>query len=566
MYGSLFLFSNLLIQSQPLVIGLILNHIQDAFLGGAISQDSLWSLIGMISVIVWIQIGFWALHGPARVIEMSNAFVVRANYKSYLLRGAMALPIKWHNENHSGDTFDKVEKGTTALFHFSEGTFWIIEGILMLIISYVMLVTFNIHASYIVLIILTIVATFVLRFDKVLVEKIKSLNHDENAISAKVYDAISNITTVIILRIEKLVHKGILKKIWFPYDKHNKYLRLNEVKWALVGIVSTFMEFLVLASYIIMVYKSGDALMIGNLFILYGYSRNVREILFRFAWQYGQTMKFSANVMNAEEIAENFNDAKKNSRKVNMKNWKFLLIDSLSFHYHDEEKDLHLHDVSLNVKRKEKVALIGESGCGKTTLLKVMRELYNPKSVNIYLDGQRITRGFRNLSPHISLIPQDPEIFNTTIKENITMGIRHTKSYIQKFTDLACFTKVIPTLPKGIDSEINEKGVNLSGGQKQRLALSRGLMASTDKELILLDEATSSVDPANERRVYKNILREFKSKTIIATLHRLHLLPLFDRVIMMDKGRIIAEGTFDELMEHPKFKKMWKKSKSHQEN
>ncbi|MFT4326781.1 MAG: ABC transporter transmembrane domain-containing protein, partial [Candidatus Woesearchaeota archaeon] len=297
-YYCLFLLANIFSQSQPLVIGLIINYIQTQTLG----PENFWFLIGLLSIILVFDILFWVFHGPARIIEMTNAFLVRANYKQHLLKGTMDLPITWHNDHHSGDTIDKIEKGTTALFEFSNGTFWIIEGIIMLIISYTVLVFFNIHASYIVLVILGICVAFILRVDKKIIANLRQLNHYENTIASKIFDTIGNITTVVILRVEKLLQKAIWKKIMHPFSLHKRNLLLNETKWAVVSIISSLMVFLVLGSYVYLSLTTG--IMLGTIYILYGYVEKIRNLFFRFAWQYGQLVKQMTAVQNSEEIAK----------------------------------------------------------------------------------------------------------------------------------------------------------------------------------------------------------------------------------------------------------------------
>ena len=124
---------------------------------------------------------------------------------------------------------------------------------------------------------------------------------------------------------------------------------------------------------------------------------------------------------------------------------------------------------------------------------------------------------------------------------------------------MAQLENVVGRLPKGIDTGVLEKGVSLSGGEKQRLALARGLLAAKDSDILLLDEPTSSVDSINEIRIHDNIFREFKDKTIISSIHRLHLLDKFDYIYLLSKGKIVGEGTFEELKSNPRFRKMWKK-------
>jgi len=124
---------------------------------------------------------------------------------------------------------------------------------------------------------------------------------------------------------------------------------------------------------------------------------------------------------------------------------------------------------------------------------------------------------------------------------------------------MARFTQVVERLPHKFESNIVEKGVNLSGGEKQRLALSRGLLAAADKPILLLDEPTSSVDPKNELDIYKNIFTIFKKKTILSSVHRLHLLPQFDKIYYFKKGKIVARGSFAQLLKNKEFSTIWKK-------
>ena len=155
-----------------------------------------------------------------------------------------------------------------------------------------------------------------------------------------------------------------------------------------------------------------------------------------------------------------------------------------------------------------------------------------------------------------------------SILENITIGVDYDMEIIKRYTDMACFTEVVERLPRKFDSLINEKGVNLSGGEKQRLALARGLLFACedkleDKSIILLDEPTSSIDIANELLIYQNIFRAFSDRAIISSVHRLHLLPMFDRIYFFENGRIIASGTFVELLKNSKeFQEVWSKYNS----
>lgn len=557
LYLCMFVTANGIFFFEPLVIAYILNTIQTQ----GITAASMPLLFGALGVRVLIEVVFWSLHGPARVIENKNAFVVRSNYKKHLLEGVMAFPMDWHNDHHSGDTIDKVEKGTAALYRYSGDTFQLIESVVKLLSSYFALVYFDLSASYIVLFMVTITVIFILQFDKVLVKQYQEIYGAENKVSAKVFDVISNITTVVILRIEKLVASAIYKEILKPFKLFVRNNVVNEVKWFLVSFSSVLMTVWILGSYFYSHLLSGETVLIGTVFALYGYITRITDLFFRFAYMYGDIVQQKAAVLNAELIANEFSAMKKVREIALGKQWQSLAISNLSFAYPSAKKgQLHLNKVSLTINHGKRIAVIGASGSGKTTFLKIIRELYQPGSGQLELDGKLLTNGFKSISESIALIPQDPEIFSTTIRENITVGINHTDAYIKRFMDMACFTDVVGRLPHKLESFIFEKGVNLSGGEKQRLALARGLLASEDKQIILLDESTSSVDSKNELNIYRNIFKSFKDKTIIASIHRLHLLNLFDEIYFFQSGKIIASGTLKQLLKQsPEFQDIWEK-------
>ena len=557
LFFAMFIFANSMSLLEPLVIAKVLNIVQEE----GINQGNLLSIVLYLSIFIGITIVFWAFHGPARVLEETNGFVVRANYKKYLLDGVMSLKPEWHAEHHSGDTIDKIEKATNALFNYATEMSVIIETVILFIGSYIALMFFNIHASYIVLFTVVITITLILRFDRVLIGQYRELFRAENRISAKIYDIISNITTVIILRVEKLVSKSMFKQIMNPYELYIKNNKINEGKWFFVSLAGSFMLVSVIASFIYFNFKNNEVILIGTIFALYSYVDRINNLFFRFTHKYGDLVRKRASVANAEEITKDFRKIKRTRTDLLDYKWNELKIEGLDFSYNRRRSgELHLDNISLVKKRGQKIAFIGESGSGKTTMLKLIRQLYDPQRLNLYLDNKKLKNGFSDISSEIALIPQEPEIFSTTIKDNITLGIPHSIDYVRKYTDMARFSNVVTKLPKKLNSHIDEKGVNLSGGEKQRLALARGLMACEDKEIILLDEPTSSVDFKNEIEIHKNIFKEFKKKTMISSIHRLHLLNLFDNVFFFKNGKLIAEGTFNELLRNSnEFKKMWEK-------
>jgi ABC-type multidrug transport system fused ATPase/permease subunit len=398
-------------------------------------------------------------------------------------------------------------------------------------------------------------------YDRRLIPGYRVVNRIENTISAKVYDVISNITTVIILRIENLVFKSISKAIDTPFPQFNKNAVNNELKWSWAANLGQLSVILAVGIYLFSNLRSGHVILVGSIYILYSYALRVRETFYSFAQLYNRSVRWRARIANAEEISEDFTKIALLENRYLPRNWSTISIKNLSFSYHDEKNaDLHLDDVNIDFKKGEKIAVIGESGGGKTTFLKIFRGLYTPKSIILCINDKECGNDINIISDSISLIPQDPEIFSTTIRENITLGVDYEDKEVETFTEIASFTDVVARLPNGLESNIVEKGVNLSGGEKQRLALARGLLASKDKDIVLLDEPTSSVDFHNELKIYENIFSNFPDKTIISSIHRLHLLPLFDNIFFFKDGKIVARGNLLQLKENSKdFQELWEK-------
>ncbi len=189
----------------------------------------------------------------------------------------------------------------------------------------------------------------------------------------------------------------------------------------------------------------------------------------------------------------------------------------------------------------------------------VLRGLYDPEpGIHIIVDNAIETDTAR-LAESITLFPQEPEIFENTIEHNITLGLPFDQQNINEVCDTAHFAEVVKELPNGLQSNIQEKGVNLSGVQKQRLALAGCILAARSSDIVLLDEPTSSVDPKTEVQIYEKLFKACEGKAVVSTLHRLYLLSYFDYVYILQNGHLVGEGTFVDLKQHSQvFNELWK--------
>jgi ATP-binding cassette subfamily B protein len=225
-----------------------------------------------------------------------------------------------------------------------------------------------------------------------------------------------------------------------------------------------------------------------------------------------------------------------------------ITFSDVTFSYPSRADDATLSNFNLNIKPGETVALVGISGAGKSTFIQLLQRFYDPDRGEIFLDGIDIKTMKRlEFRKSIALVPQDPVIFATTVMENIRFGNPEANDEeIFQAARSAAAHDFISELPQGYDTYVGERGVMLSGGQKQRIAIARAILRNAP--VLLLDEATSALDAENERSVQKAFDHLSKGRTTIVVAHRLATVKKADRIIVLDEGKIIAQGNHEKLI------------------
>ena len=221
---------------------------------------------------------------------------------------------------------------------------------------------------------------------------------------------------------------------------------------------------------------------------------------------------------------------------------------NITFAYPTRADETTLSNINLKIKPGETIALVGPSGAGKSTFIQLLQRFYDPDQGEIFLDGIDIkTMNRLEFRKSIALVPQDPVIFATTVMENIRFGNPEANDEeIYEAARSAAAHDFISDLPKGYSTYVGERGVMLSGGQKQRVAIARAILRNAP--VLLLDEATSALDAENERSVQKAFDHLSKGRTTIVVAHRLATVKKADKIIVLDKGKIIAHGNHHKLI------------------
>jgi ATP-binding cassette, subfamily B, bacterial len=227
-----------------------------------------------------------------------------------------------------------------------------------------------------------------------------------------------------------------------------------------------------------------------------------------------------------------------------------VAFDAVRFIYPSRPESEVLAGVSFHIKAGERVAIVGPSGAGKSTIFHLILRFYDPAAGAVTFDGVQLTHADpAELRAHIALVPQDTAIFAMSVRENIRFGRPEASdAEIERAAKDAAADGFIRALPQGYDTPVGERGVTLSGGQRQRVAIARAILRSAP--LLLLDEATSSLDAESETQVAAALTRLMAGRTTLVIAHRLATVLSCDRILVLDQGRIVEEGTHDHLVAH----------------
>lgn len=383
-------------------------------------------------------------------------------------------------------------------------------------------------------------------------------SEQDSLVTARLADTITNNTNVKLfanLGYESAKYKNITHS-W--YEKTVKAWQVNHYIEAGQALLMIVLEFAV--TYTSIILWKENVLVLADFFLIQTYMLE----LFRQIWSFGRNVRQIYEALaDSEEMIVILDEEHEVKDVPNAKNLKIsagkIEFEKVSFSYNKAKEESVIKNLSFKVKPGEKVALIGPSGGGKSTLTKLILRLFDIKKGHIIIDGQDISKVTQDsLRRQIALVPQDPILFHRTLRENIRYADQHvSEEELIAASKMAHCHEFIKKLPQGYDTHVGERGIKLSGGQRQRVAIARAILSQA--KILILDEATSSLDSESEKLIQDALKNLIKNKTTFIIAHRLSTIMNVDRIFVLENGRIIEEGTHSDLVskESGLYKKLW---------
>jgi len=468
------------------------------------------------------------------------------------------LPQSYFDGEISGKILNQLNRGINSIRDFiNSATNFIIPALLQTIFGVSVLSYFDPTIGLLALsvfpVYIFITAYSTKRWGKIQVEK----NVYEDGVRGRIQEVINNIRLVKTYNTQKKEWEyvsnnfGTINKL---YDKQsNGYHILNFVREFGLEVI------LVVILYLIFNRTFYGDLTLGEMILIIQLLNQLRWPLFAMSFILEQVQRAEADSKTFFELlslksTEKYEDSKIPSLSKNPE----VKFKDVSFSYSDEEEVLN--NLNLDLKSGETVALVGHSGAGKTTLINLILKLYEPTKGEVYLSGKKYSTSSHSwVRSHMALVFQDTELFSTTIRENVSYGLENkTDAEIISALKQANAWDFVEKFKSGLDEQIGERGVRLSGGQKQRIQIARAILQN--KPILILDEATSSLDSKSETLVQDALEKLFKNRLTIIIAHRFSTIQNADRIIVLDNGTIVGDdkpqklakqkGLYQELLQY----------------
>lgn len=531
--------------------------------GGVVTEITKLNIKGALIYLgiyfaIEIIVGGILIHVSNSILyKIESAITRKLGYYTYVK--ALNLPAVAYEELSSGEVINRINNDADSLSF----TFGRLLGMISSLVASLITIVYVFANSWIVgieiLIFLLLLLLILKKYNPLLKNIHKERKNEQDKFTSLTTESIRGIREIKTLGIKNNLISDMADIIKIIYKKSETEIDIQKRFNILTRLLKTCLEVGTFVTCVILVYYNKVSLtfFIAMTYYIYRYMwliENINDLTQNY-------QKFSVSISRVNDILENklYDDVKYGN--VNLDKVKGIIeFKNVSFSYSKE--DTTLKNFNLVIEPHKKVAIVGSSGQGKSTLFNLITRIFDVNEGSILIDNINILDlTEESLRKHISIIRQEPFIFNRTIKENFEIIDNNiTLDKIRKYTKMAYLDDYIMSLPKQYDTLLGEGGVNLSGGQKQRLSIARTL--SKKSEIILFDEATSALDNKSQEYIKKSIDNLVKDHTIVIVAHRLSTIIDADIIHVVDDGKIIASGTHEQLLKKcKKYKELYELKK-----
>lgn len=537
----------------PLVIAELLNIIQQNQLQTA---NNLWTLIVLYgaselcsTVIGWRLVLYlvWTFETALQRDLHSRCFSKLTDQTMF-----------FHANKFGGSLVSQTNKLNGAVERFWDTIFWSILPLVISLIGSIVILSTLIWQYALFLFIFSIIFSIAVYFGSRPMAKLSEKEAKaSNKVSGQLADMVSNILAVKSSGAESLEQNRFSKTVgsWrkASLGTMRGFLKVSTV-------YSTINTIIKIGAIAFAVYAAQHNLIsVASVYLIITYTGSVAHEL----WNMNGIMRsYNRIIGDAHEMVEILKTpttlVDRSDKKLKIKRGG-IVMDNVTFTHDEGQGDTLFHDFSLNIQPGEKIGLVGSSGSGKTTLTKLLLRFSDIDSGKITIDSQDIAEVTQaSLRQQIAYVPQEPLLFHRSVRENIAYSRPDaTDAEIEKAAKKAGAYNFIVKLQDGFDTLVGERGVKLSGGQRQRIAIARAILK--DAPILVLDEATSALDSESEALIQKSLETLMKNRTSIVIAHRLSTIAKLDRIIVLENGRIVEDGSHDQLLAKKRgvYAKLW---------
>jgi len=542
----------------PIMYNYAVKMLIDLFADGQhITFTQSWQPIALFVGAKVIIDGAWRAHNLAQLKCMPY---VLQNMLDNVCKHCFNLPYTFFQNNLAGSVVGKIKGIGDNYYKMHQALeFQLSIPLLVTLFSGIALALTNIKIFLFIVIFTAIYSPMAFKFFTKLARMEREKQNSWYHLFGTVADSITNIFTIFAFSAKQRE----LQKTRDYYDNIHNPLVIKYYKYDLiVSIILALFYWVFLISlfcYVIYLRNNGE-ISLGNIAFIMSLTLLFTDNSWKTTMKIKDFLEDIAAFQAAFTIMKIPQDTidKDNAKELKIKKGEIIFQD-LSFHYEDGNNVLQ--NLNLHIKSGEKIGIVGYSGAGKSTLISLLLKNFKATNGDIIIDNQSIYGASSDsLRSQISLIPQDIMLFHRSIAENIGYAKENsTQAEIENAAKIANIHEFIETLPEKYNTMVGERGVKLSGGQRQRIAIARTILKKAP--IIILDEATSALDSKTEQEIQKSIntMLDENNTTVIAIAHRLSTIKHLDRIIVMQNGKIIEDGSFSELLKisKGKFKELW---------